>query len=224
MKKTFLVLLLALAAVSLFAQTQPRDKPASAQQPSPDLAALQTANNLAKYGYTSRTASALICAAEILLQVQTQPLGAKGEKSSEGSGQVSTPEFTPANLLADAKKYAAGDKTVLAWAAAVEKLLSSKTRGAVGGPRSTMEVLYGNSYITYQQGFRANELAEVVVSGNGATDLDLYIFDGNGNLIAYDEDYSDDCFASFVPAWTGTFIIQVQNRGRSANRFELYTN
>jgi hypothetical protein len=146
------------------------------------------------------------------------------QSSTSGSSEVTTPEFTPANLLADAKKFTGKDKVMLAWIAAVEKSLQARTRGAVGGPRNAREVVYGDGTMTYQLGFRANELAEIVVAGSGASDLDLYVFDANGNIIVGDEGYSDDCFVSWVPKWTGTFQIVVVNRGRAANRYELYTN
>ena len=69
-----------------------------------------------------------------------------------------------------------------------------------------------------------NELAEVCVSGDGDTDLDLYVYDSNGNLIGSDADYSDDCVVRWVPAWTGEFTIKVVNRGAVYNNFAIWTN
>lgn len=46
----------------------------------------------------------------------------------------------------------------------------------------------------------------------------------NGNLIGSDTDYSDDCIVRWIPAWTGTFIIKVVNRGIYNNRFVILTN
>ncbi|GMO11583.1 MAG: hypothetical protein Ta2D_13740 [Rickettsiales bacterium] len=63
-----------------------------------------------------------------------------------------------------------------------------------------------------------------MVSGDGDTDLDLYIYDANGNLIEYDENYSDDCYVSWVPKWTGSYTIRIVNRGRVYNRFIIATN
>jgi hypothetical protein len=65
----------------------------------------------------------------------------------------------------------------------------------------------------YTLGFKANELAEIVLSGNGASDLDLYVFDANGNLVEFDEGYSGNCFISWVPRWTGASQVVVVNRG-----------
>lgn len=116
MKRLTCFVVVALTAVSLFAQTQPkpRDKPAAEQKPSDALSALQTAYNLAKYGYSNSSASALICAAEILVQTSTSALGSSGTQSAaSGPSAVTTPEYTPANLLADAKKLAGKDKWTL---------------------------------------------------------------------------------------------------------------
>jgi hypothetical protein len=76
----------------------------------------------------------------------------------------------------------------------------------------------------YTLAFRAGELAEVAVSGDGDTDLDLYILDQNNNLIVYDEGYTDQCYVRFVPKWTGNFSIVVKNRGRVWNRYQIATN
>ena len=222
MKKISLFVVLVLITVSLFAQTANK---AVVEPLSGDLLALQAANILARYGYEAKSASALIGAAEIFAQIQTQPAGAQGVRSGASSATtVSTPEFAPATLLADARKIAGRDRTMTAWADAVQKTLNSRTRGAVGGPRQQVDVIYGNSTLTYQLGFVANQKAEVLVSGNGASDLDLYIYDSNGKLIVCDEGYSDDAFASWTPAWTGSFSIVVKNWGNVANRFEIYTN
>jgi hypothetical protein len=225
MKKAIVFTILCSICISLSAQ-QPRHKPASSQPASADLTAIQTANSLAKYGYSSYSASALIGAAEILASVQTQPLNSSATTSGEGTttGKTEKPEFTAANLIADAKKFAAGDPTMLAWAAKVETDIGRQTRGAVGGPREQWDKAPANNTLSYRLAFTAGRLAEIVVSGDGDTDLDLYVYDANGNLIAYDEDYSDDCYVSWVPSWTGAYSIVIANRGRVYNRFVIATN
>jgi hypothetical protein len=122
MKKVFVFVLLCGLCFSAFAQT---DKPETSQPVSPTLTAIRTANNLAKYGYANRSASALIGAAEILAKTPTQALEAGVEKDAtvENAGtKTDRPEFSPANLLADAKKWAARDANLLAWAGQVEQV------------------------------------------------------------------------------------------------------
>jgi hypothetical protein len=226
MKKFVLTVLISGICCGLFAQ-QTRDKPVSTQAASPAMQALQTANALAKYGYANYSASALIEAAEILAQTQTQALGEQptsDTKAKSESKKTSKPEFTPQNLLADARKFAVGDTTMLTWASKVEQSLGAQKRGAVGGPREAFDRVAARSTDTYQLAFREGRLAEIIVSGDGDTDLDLYVYDANGNLIEYDEHYSDDCFVSWVPRWTGSYTIKVVNRGSVYNQYVIATN
>lgn len=133
--------------------------------------------------------------------------------------------FNPTQLLADAKKFAGKDKVIIAYVKQVEKSIASgSTRGAVGGPRAQNDRVYGKDVNSYQVKFWANELAEVCVSGDGDTDLDLYVYDANGNLIGSDSDYTDECVVRWVPAWTGNFVIKVVNRGAIFNNFSIWTN
>ncbi len=101
---------------------------------------------------------------------------------------------------------------------------SGSTRGAVGGPRYTEERVYGKSTDTYVIKFWANELAEVIVIGDGDNDLDLYIYDEGGHLIASDTDYTDQCICRWVPSWTGSFTIKIVNRGAIYSNYAIATN
>ena len=102
--------------------------------------------------------------------------------------------------------------------------LTPDTKGALGGPkRATTEVkAYAIDVITVQ--FRGGENAVVGVSGDGDTDLDLYVYDENGNLVASDTNGSDDCKVRFYPKRNGTFKIKVKNLGNVYNRYLLVTN
>lgn len=72
--------------------------------------------------------------------------------------------------------------------------------------------------------FRAGEFARVTVSGDGDTDLDLYVYDAAGNLVARDDDRTDQCIATWVPRRSGWFYIQVVNLGSVYNAYTLRTN
>jgi hypothetical protein len=50
--------------------------------------------------------------------------------------------------------------------------------------------------------FKANELAEFFVIGDGDTDLDLFVYDADGKLVASDEDPSDRASDLCVCRWT----------------------
>ena len=76
-----------------------------------------------------------------------------------------------------------------------------------------------NDYFTLN--FRGGEQAVVAIEGDGDTDLDLYVYDENGNLIVSDTGSSDSCRVYFTPRWTGAFRIVVVNRGYVHNVYEI---
>jgi hypothetical protein len=86
------------------------------------------------------------------------------------------------------------------------------------------DIVRAKSSNVYHWTFVGHEWEVLAVSGDGDTDLDLYVYDDNGNLIAKDDDYSDDCLVRFMPRWTGHFTIKVVNRGKYANRYTIGTN
>lgn len=224
MKKILAIICLCGLSIAAFAQ---EEKPASDKKASPELAALQTAASLAKYGYENYSATALIEAAKIIAETPVQELDVQGTPSEN---QTVEPKATrlrlnPEELLADAQKYAGRDKVVVNYAKQVEKTIKSGgTRGAVGGPKYGEGRVYGKTYTDYDVKFWAGELAEVIVVGDGDNDLDLYVYDGNGNLIASDTDYTDQCVCRWVPAWTGVFRLRIVNRGAIYSDFAIATN
>ena len=191
----------------------------------PGMEQLQLAKQLAIYGYDNGSATALIEAARIMSGVQFDGLDAQITRS-EGQ-DVESPngdrKIAAATLIADAKKLAGEDKLLLALADGVN-VTGAGTRGAVGGERGMNDVVYGRSYNDYVVAFKKGIIAQVGVSGNGNSDLDLYIYDENGNLIDCDNDYSDDCYVSWYPRWTGNYLIRVVNNGTYRNYFTIVTN
>ena len=186
---------------------------------------LQLAKQLAIYGYDNGSPTALIEAARIMSGVQFDGLEAQVTRS-EGQ-DVESPngdrKMTAATLIADAKKLAGDDKQILALADGVI-IAGAGTRGAVGGERGQNDVVYGRSYNDYVVAFKKGIIAQIGVSGNGNSDLDLYVYDENGNVIVADTDYSDDCYVSWYPRWTGNYLIRVVNQGTYRNYFTIVTN
>jgi len=96
--------------------------------------------------------------------------------------------------------------------------------GRLQGPSTTATSVNARSQDSYNVIFRANQKAIIAVEGDGDTDLDLYVYDENGNLVASDADNTDFCVVEFQPRWTGTFTILVKNRGTVYNRYTIITN
>ena len=63
----------------------------------------------------------------------------------------------------------------------------------------------------------ADKWAAVWVTGQKLTDVDVFVFDPEGNEIAKDEHLSKDAFASFMPKSAGVYRIEVRNLGEGDN-------
>ena len=226
MKKLFLSLALATITFASNAQDVPEKEDIKGEV-STSVTALRLASELVKYGYAQQSALPLVDALQIILDNPTQPMGSEkeGEKASiEVTSKNGNVTLNFDEILASAKKFAEGDDNLLAIIDQAETDAMAPSRGAVNGPKYSSDVVRAKSTDTYNVSFVKGYLAEVALSGDGDTDLDLYVYDSNGNLIASDTDYTDDCYVNWIPAWTGRYTIKVVNRGGVANRYVLVTN
>ncbi len=187
---------------------------------------LSLAGQLVKYGYEAESSLALIQAAQLYSEVNAGVLDAKktsaGEAVADEVAKTDAVSFDVNKLLADATEFADGNPACLALTEELKNV--GGTRGAVGGAKSTTEKVLAGDTDVYNIRFYGGETACVVVSGDGDTDLDLYVYDNNGNLIDKDIDYTDDCVVTWTPRWTGNFVIKIKNRGRVYNRYVIATN
>ena len=227
MKKILFILSMITVAFSGMAQ-KVEEKPEAKGETSESLAAVKLANQILRYGYENKSTLALLDALHIFSENPTQAFKASKEgeavDESKTDGKKAKVSFDYESVLADAKAFADGDPNLLALIDNIDAEAKGAQRGNINGPSRDYAAVNGNSCIDYTASFVANELAEVLVSGDGDTDLDLYVYDSNGNPIASDTDYSDDCYVRWVPAWTGRYTIRIVNRGPVYNRFVILTN
>ena len=187
-------------------------------------AQIELAGNLVDYGYANNDALALIQAVKIYQKLNLAP-GLDWEKSQEKANakepaKEGRGEFSIAKLLDDATKFADGDKTILA----LIKECKKETRSPEGGPLYGTDRVYSHSSISYTCTLKGGEITNIELKGDGDTDLDLYIYDENGNLIVSDTGYTDRCYVRWCPRWTGNFLVRVVNRGGVYNNFTIATN
>jgi len=81
--------------------------------------------------------------------------------------------------------------------------------------------LRGNHYQDTSVTLYAGTTYRIAVDGDGSTDLDLFVFDDNGNCVASDTRASGDAVVLVRPLWDATFTIRVKNLGRSANIYRV---
>lgn len=181
---------------------------------------VRTANELVRYGDAAKDPLALITAARMLKGAGLQQAKEErvGPASTEKKDKAVATEVDA--VLARAKALSAGRPDLIALADDVAK---SGARGAVDGPARHIDVVGGRQTDQYRVTFRGGEPARVLVSGDGDSDLDLYVLDENGNQICKDDDATDDMVCGWTPKWTGQFMLRVVNRG-SANRYVIIHN
>ena len=212
-------------SVALFAQEPAATVDAKGVSQTAEL--LDMAGSLVKYGYGTKTAMPLIQAVEIYnrlgVAAETEAKAKESESdavvAAEAAAKQDVVSYDPAQLLADAAKYADGDANLLALIKA-----AGEVRGRVGGPASHTDTVNANHTDRYTITFRGGEEVIVIVNGDGDTDLDLFIYDENGNFITSDTDSTDNCVCTFNPRWTGSFTIKIKNYGNVYNRYVLITN
>jgi hypothetical protein len=80
--------------------------------------------------------------------------------------------------------------------------------------------------VSYTMKFYGNQPAVASVLGDGATYLDLFVYDAAGNLVAsrISASTNEIVLVRWTPAWTGTFRIVVVNTGSTWNRYSFMTN
>lgn len=185
---------------------------------------LAMSRDLVEYGRKNNDALALIVAAQIRQQVGLKEVDRKPvtEGAAGAADADSTPEVTVESILAEAKTMSGDDEMIVGLA---DDVAASATKGRTIGPGYNVVTLPGNSTDSYANvNFDGGRYAEVYTEGSGRTNLDLYIYDENGNLVCSDTDSSDIAYCGWTPSWTGPFTIKVINRGGSSNRYALITN
>ena len=220
LKGFFTVLCLVIFSSALYAQEKGSQQPV--KYVSQEIENMALAKELAAYGYENESAISLINAAQIVIDENAS--AAKVEKTKKG-GEAAEADITldVAQLLTDAEGFADGDKNLTGLIKSLRGL-SDASRGRVGGPGYVVDKVNAEEANLYAVEFTGGEAAEAAVVGDGSTDLDLYIFDEDGNLIVMDEDAGDECYVIWKPRSTGVFVITVMNRGSVYNEFALVTN
>jgi hypothetical protein len=149
------------------------------------------------------------------------PAGPEGQK-----GNTPAPSLDAKVLLAEARTWAKGNQSVLTLIDEASKAQpqSSGTLGGAPSPYRQPGLLPPRTYKDWVVTMRGGELARIGVLGNGNSDLDLEVFDENGNLIVRDIDYSDQCLVQWTPKWTGQYTVRITNLGRFSNEYLLLSN
>ena len=186
------------------------------------------AGKLITYGRAAKSPMALATAAQILRDTATKDK--KVEKTTEGKAKAAeakaagkdavTAEAVFGEAVAMAKSQ--GDNALAGILEKESKVAAKRDR--IGGPARSVETVLANDKDIYTVAFKGDELARVAVLGDGHADLDLYVYDENGHMIAKDNDDTAACAVEWTPAWSGPFTVKVANNGKVNSDYILLTN
>jgi len=96
--------------------------------------------------------------------------------------------------------------------------------GHIRGPQVGQARCEANGSVAYYETFVGGEMGVVAISGDGDTDLDLFVYDSNGRLVAQGVGLTDHETVRFYVPTTGTYRIVVRNLGNVWNQYGMATN
>lgn len=189
---------------------------------------LALAAELASWGRDNQHPGALALAARIIGGATCKPndkvKDPKGSaKAADGAKDKHALAFSAEKLVEEAKSLCGKDEAALAAIEAMQTM-GARSRGATGGALDWEDCVAPEEDYEVTLHFEGGEVADVLILGDGSTDLDLIIQDENGNDVEYDYDACENAHCLWVPEWSGEFNIIVRNRGDEYNAFHLYTN
>jgi hypothetical protein len=183
---------------------------------------LQMSSDLIAFGRKAKDPLALIVAARVMKSIGGSEVDLKPEtRTTAADAQKPGPPTSADAVLAEARDLGRGDK--------ITTLLADETANippvAGGGERKNhQDTVQPGGTDVYRVVFTGGQLAEAGIAGEGGSDLDLYVYDNNDNLVCRSAGSSDREYCRWWPRWTGPFRLEVQNLGSVANAYRLTTN
>lgn len=216
------VLMLASSAALLGWAPSARAGSGSATAATSPMERLVLAEELTTRGLASQDPLVLLMAARLKQltpdrEVQRPVLGAATQARPRNAPAPRSAEA----LLARVRTLAAQRPDLLALA---EDIAKERPRGLEGGPRTHRQVAAAAGTDTYIDNFRPGDSATVLITGDGESNLDLYVFDSGGRRICASEKLDDVEVCRWQPASPGRYRVQVVNRGRVENQYEMRSN
>jgi hypothetical protein len=218
-------------------QTQNQTPPKPRAVNGPDrVAGLTLASRLAEEGRKNRSALTLAAAAEIMAGSQvpevkrgkTVETGPDGASTSNSPMPISDRSGDPQALFVEAAAIAREDSNEpLAAAiesAALTSLKGNGRRGARGRGESHSDRVMPHSTDIYNVRFPGGVTARATVVTGSGQDVDLFVFDQNGSIVAYDNGLESTGACTWVPEKTGEYSLRVSNTTGVSVDYTLFTN
>jgi hypothetical protein len=103
-------------------------------------------------------------------------------------------------------------------------ITSSVSAGRVEGPGVIEDSISPGRFNNHPINLRGDEKATFIVKGDGAGDIDCFLFDENDNLLASDLSLEDSCDVTATPRLTGKHFFRVYNAGNKRSHYKGRTN
>ncbi|MDR1080223.1 MAG: PPC domain-containing protein [Deltaproteobacteria bacterium] len=194
---------------------------------------LTLAAQLAEEGRRTGSAVELAAAAELLASTSVKDrdmakteVGAPGDQAAPAEGGPEPPlSGTAADLFAEAAALAraASNEPLAAQIELSANAAGSRQPSPGDGGRHRDTVRPGTTDI-YSVRYNANELARATVIAGGDFDLDIYVYDPSGTLVAYDNDSTSIGICVWIPPQTGEYKLGVKNTTSSQVNYLIFTN
>ena len=101
---------------------------------------------------------------------------------------------------------------------------SAAYAGATGGQKRWAEKAPSRQTLVYNIEFAGGQTAEFAIVGDADTDVDIFVYDQNGNLVTQDVGLSDLGMVRWTPGFTQTYRIEVKNLGGVWNMVRMGHN
>lgn len=195
----------------------------SPNQPTDQIA---LAASLAAHGYRTNSPLSLMAAAQILMENPPGVFTATPDETVTPPATKPGPrvQLDPQRLLAAAQNLARDNSNITAVVSQLQERANAGSRGARGGAQAGSGIVVAGGTNTYHIEFYGKETASVRIRGDGDTDLDCYVYNSSGTLVALDNDRTDFCVLDWYPQYTGPYRIVIRNLGSVYNAYQIVTN
>lgn len=193
---------------------------------------VRLAHELYRYGDEAEDALAVIVAARILGGVEfeageAESMAEPAEGTTETASADQPDSMIPdsAEMIERARELAGGNDAL---GQMIDDVESQRSKGRVPYALKDYESWVAPGYVRTlgPKGmiFAGDRPAEVIMVGDHEANLDLFVYDENGNLICRSTSAISIESCSWRPRWTGPFRLKIVNKGRTPSAFVLSTN
>ena len=200
--------------------------PVKADEPSDPVTEVVLAEKLVEYGRKHKDPESLLMATKIFLRHPSEVYKGQGTEEAEPDAPENAPSVKAPPIVLEAellRQARAMNKQpgFLARVAALEKMLQLAGKSPRSGILRGSESVRSRHRWSTEVEFVGEEEARVEVMGGLKDQLQLVVYDENGEWIAGSKGTSANCSVSWTAARDGFYKVVVRNRGDEPSGFRF---